>query len=118
MSLNSFAVHTKRFKKVTHYPILTLLVAEDDILVREELEELAKNFPERFSLHYTLDRPPTDWAYSSGFITKSMLEKHCLFNKSYKDTQVFICGPPPMIKFACKPNLVELGFKDKDVVIF
>mmetsp|Transcript_12788 Transcript_12788/g.16193 ORF Transcript_12788/g.16193 Transcript_12788/m.16193 type:complete len:138 (+) Transcript_12788:436-849(+) len=30
---------------------------EDDILVREELESLVKEFPCRFKLHYTFDRP-------------------------------------------------------------
>lgn len=29
---------------------------EDDILLREELEELAEKFPQKFKLWYTLDR--------------------------------------------------------------
>lgn len=91
---------------------------EDDILVRPELETLAAQFPERFSLHYTLDRPPTGWKYSSGFINKEMLKKYCLFNNSCKNTQVFMCGPPPMLKFACVPNLIELGFTEKEFVSF
>eukprot|EP00529_Nitzschia_sp_RCC80_P029819 CAMPEP_0113518708 /NCGR_PEP_ID=MMETSP0014_2-20120614/43100_1 /TAXON_ID=2857 /ORGANISM="Nitzschia sp." /LENGTH=307 /DNA_ID=CAMNT_0000416317 /DNA_START=90 /DNA_END=1013 /DNA_ORIENTATION=- /assembly_acc=CAM_ASM_000159 len=86
---------------------------EDDILVRDELEGLAKEFPDRFKLHYTLDRPPKVWAYSAGFISKEMLQEYMLFNGSSKDTQVFMCGPPPMIKFACLPNLTELGFTEK-----
>lgn len=92
--------------------------AEEDILVREELESLQNEFKGQFSLHYTLDRPPASWGYSSGFISKEMIEKHCLFNNSSKDTQVFICGPPPMVKFACKPNLEEVGFTSKEMVIF
>jgi cytochrome-b5 reductase len=94
--------------------------AEDDILVREELESLVKDFPDRFQLHYTLDRPPEDgsWKYSTGFITKEMLQKHMLFNGSPKNTQVFMCGPPPMIKFACVPNLTELGFTEEDMFAF
>jgi len=95
-----------------------LKTAENDILVREELETLAAKFPDRFSLHYTLDRPPEGWKYSSGFINKEMIEKHCLFQNSSKNTQVFMCGPPPMIKFACQPNLEQLGFTDKEMVIF
>ncbi|VFV38844.1 nadh-cytochrome b5 reductase 2-like [Lynx pardinus] len=31
---------------------------EEDILVRKELEEVARTHPEQFSLWYTLDRPP------------------------------------------------------------
>ena len=93
--------------------------AEDDILVRPELEALAKEFPHRFQLHYTLDRPPTEgWMYSTGFITKEMIERYCLFGHSPKQTQVLMCGPPPMIKFACVPNLEALGFTEHDWVIF
>mmetsp|Transcript_2460 Transcript_2460/g.3357 ORF Transcript_2460/g.3357 Transcript_2460/m.3357 type:complete len:318 (+) Transcript_2460:191-1144(+) len=89
--------------------------SEDDILVREELEALVKEYPTRFKLHYTLDRPPTDgsWKYSSGFINKDMVEKNVLREgASVTDTQVLMCGPPPMIKFACLPNLKELGLDE------
>jgi cytochrome-b5 reductase len=82
--------------------------SEDDILVREELEALAKEYPDRFSLHYTLDRPPTDgWKYSTGFIDKNMIEKHVLKGAG-ASTQVLMCGPPPMLKFACIPALEQL----------
>lgn len=93
---------------------------EDDILVREELESFVSDFPDRFKLHYTVDRPPEtgEWNYSTGFISKDMIEKHCLFDGSSKDTEVFMCGPPPMIKFACLPNLKELGFTDKNWFVF
>jgi cytochrome-b5 reductase len=93
--------------------------SEDDILVRKELEAVAKEFPDRFQLHYTVDQAPaTGWKYSTGFISKDMIEKHCLFKNTSKNTQVFMCGPPPMIKFACIPSLTELGFTDKDWVVF
>lgn len=92
---------------------------EDDILVRKELESLVKDYPNQFKLHYTVDKPPeTGWEYSNGFISKEMIEEFCLFNGSAKDTQVFMCGPPPMIKFACLPNLKELGFTNKNWFIF
>ena len=26
------------------------------------------------------------------------------------DTQILMCGPPPMINFACIPNLEKLGY--------
>lgn len=95
------------------------LQAEDDILVRKELESLVKDYPNQFKLHYTVDKPPeTGWEYSNGFISKEMIEEFCLFNGSAKDTQVFMCGPPPMIKFACLPNLKELGFTNKNWFIF
>jgi len=93
---------------------LSLLFAnqtEDDILVREELEELAKKCPEQFKLHYTLDNPPEEnWKHSSGFINKDMIQTH--LPASNDSTLIILCGPPPMIKYACVPNLTELGFKE------
>mmetsp|Transcript_41854 Transcript_41854/g.47561 ORF Transcript_41854/g.47561 Transcript_41854/m.47561 type:complete len:304 (+) Transcript_41854:145-1056(+) len=92
---------------------------EDDILVREELEDFATKYPERFQLHYTLDRPPsTNWKGGTGFITKDMLEKHLFVKDGKKKIQTFMCGPPPMIKYACLPNLKELGFTEKDWFCF
>ena len=89
---------------------------EDDILVREELESLAKEFPDRFKLHYTLDRPPSEnWAYSTGFINKEMVQNHVLRSGvDTKDTQVLMCGPPPMLKFACIPALTELSIDENN----
>jgi cytochrome-b5 reductase len=113
---------------------------EDDILVRTELETLQRNFPTRFSLWYTIDRytPPTTttsttpdtndatttttttkvWKYDIGFITSTMIEQHLVFPKSVRDTQFFMCGPPPMIKFACLPALQALGYTEKDWITF
>lgn len=31
---------------------------------------------------------------------------------------VLLCGPPPMIKFACRPALQELGFGEDQVIEF
>jgi len=84
---------------------------EDDILVREELEALAKAYPARFKLHYTLDRPPEGWKFSSGFINQEMLEKTMPPAAADGSSQILMCGPPPMLKFACLPNLEKMGFK-------
>ncbi|XP_023323191.1 NADH-cytochrome b5 reductase 3 [Eurytemora carolleeae] len=90
---------------------LSLLLAnqtEEDILLRKELEEVQKENPDRFKLWYTVDRPGPDWSYSSGFINAEMIEK-ALFPPS-SDNLVLLCGPPPMINFACIPNLDKLGY--------
>jgi NAD(P)H-flavin reductase len=36
-------------------------IAEQDILIREELDALAHKHPERFRLHYVLNQPPEGW---------------------------------------------------------
>jgi len=90
---------------------LSLLFAnqtEEDILLRNELEEVQKNHPDRFKLWYTVDRPGEGWKYSSGFVNAEMIEK-ALFPPS-GDNLVLLCGPPPMINFACNPNLDKLGY--------
>eukprot|EP00804_Cyclotella_cryptica_P016755 CCRYP_002054-RA/>CCRYP_002054-RA protein AED:0.10 eAED:0.10 QI:242/1/1/1/1/1/2/39/314 len=91
---------------------------EDDILVRKELEECLEKYPIRFKLHYTLDRPPANWKHSTGFITKEMIDTHLPKCASDGSTQILMCGPPPMIKFACIPNLEALGFKNTDYFVF
>jgi len=88
-------------------------------LLRTELELLAKEYPTRFKIHYTVDRPPASgWKYSTGFINKEMLEKCMPTSATDGSTQILMCGPPPMIKFACLPNLEALGFKDTDHFTF
>jgi cytochrome-b5 reductase len=86
--------------------------------VRPELEAIAKKHPDRFQLHYTLDNPPNAWAYSTGFISKDMIAKYLYTPDASKKIQIFMCGPPPMIKFACYPNLEALGFTDGDWFTF
>jgi len=96
---------------------LSLLFAnqtEDDILVREMLEEQARLHPERFKLWYTVDRPPKEWNYSTGFIDEDMLKTH--MPPPSEETVILMCGPPPMIKYACKANLDKLGY-DKDAQV-
>lgn len=98
---------------ITTASLLFANQTEEDILVREELEALARDFPERFQLHYTLDRPPAVWKGSTGFVDKNMIQKYVLKNGSIDSTQILMCGPPGMIKFACLPNLQELGLDEK-----
>lgn len=107
-------------KDSTKVSLLYANQTEDDILVREELEELVRDHPNQFRLHYTLDHPPNDkWKYSKGFITKDMIENE-LFSSSCdkSDMQVLMCGPPPMIKFACIPNLEALGVSADNMFTF
>lgn len=84
---------------------------EKDILLREELDDLAKKYPEKFKLWYTIDSSGDGWAYSTGHINADMISEH-MFPPS-PDTIVLMCGPPPMINFACNPNLDKLGYDPK-----
>ncbi|XP_075972281.1 NADH-cytochrome b5 reductase 2 isoform X4 [Anticarsia gemmatalis] len=84
---------------------------EEDILLRNELEKYQTEYPDKFKLWYTLDRPNEEWKYSKGFINDEMIREH-LFPAT-DDCLVLMCGPPPMINFACTPALEKLGFKEQ-----
>ncbi|XP_065169603.1 NADH-cytochrome b5 reductase 2 isoform X2 [Atheta coriaria] len=103
---------TKDPSDKTELRLLFANQTEKDILVRQELEQVAKDFPQQFKLWYTLDTPGDGWKYSSGFVNDVMLKEH--FFEPSKDTLNVMCGPPPMINYACLPNLEKLGH-DKEM---
>jgi len=99
------------FKDASDSTELWLLYANqtpDDILLRKELEQVKKEHPDRFHLWYTVDRPTSDWKYSAGFVNAEMIESH--LPKPDDDTLILMCGPPPMVNFACNPALDSLGY--------
>ncbi|XP_077194002.1 NADH-cytochrome b5 reductase 3 isoform X2 [Paroedura picta] len=81
---------------------------EQDILLRPELEEIQAQHPDRFKLWYTLDRASEGWDYSRGFVNQEMLKDH--MPPPAEDVLILMCGPPPMIQYACIPNLDKLGY--------
>jgi len=89
---------------------------EKDILLREEIEDIQRQYPTRFSFMYTLDRPGEEWKYETGFINQSMIESHMPLPSD--DSMVLICGPPPMVKFACMPNLEKAGHKESRIFVY
>uniref|UniRef100_A0A8C5LE68 NADH-cytochrome b5 reductase n=1 Tax=Jaculus jaculus TaxID=51337 RepID=A0A8C5LE68_JACJA len=96
--------------------MMSLLFAnqtEEDILLRKELEEIARTHVDQFNLWYTLDRPPIGWKYSSGFITADMIKEH--LPPPEKSTLILVCGPPALIQSAAHPNLELLGYT-KDMI--
>ena len=118
--LHHIFIHDANVDTKTQVHLIYANQTEDDILVRKELEALQLQFPTRFSLWYTVDRAPdgNDWNYDVGFINPAMIEKHLLFPKTVTDTQFVMCGPPPMIKFACLPALQSFGYSEKDWIVY
>ncbi|GJN03749.1 hypothetical protein PR202_ga21225 [Eleusine coracana subsp. coracana] len=84
---------------------------EDDILLRDELDRWAKEYPDRLKVWYVIDqvkRPEDGWKYSVGFVTEAILRENV--PEGGDDTLALACGPPPMIQFAIKPNLEKLKY--------
>ncbi|PSN61011.1 hypothetical protein BS50DRAFT_681221 [Corynespora cassiicola Philippines] len=87
--------------------------AEDDILLRAELESFARRYPKNLKLWYMLDNPPDAWAYGKGFVTSDVIKEK--LPPADSDTKIMLCGPPGMIN-ASKKALVSLGFKEPGAV--
>lgn len=62
----------------------------EDILLKVELDELARAHPTRFTVFYVLNNPPSGWNGGSGFVSKDQIEKH-LPNSSH-DIKILLCG--------------------------
>ncbi|KAL0359747.1 UNVERIFIED_CONTAM: NADH--cytochrome reductase 1 [Sesamum angustifolium] len=82
-------------------------VTYDDILLKDELDSLAKNYPQRFKVYYVLNQPPEVWNGGVGFVSKEMIQAQCPPPAS--DIQILRCGPPPMNK-AMAAHLDALGY--------
>ncbi|KAE9609005.1 hypothetical protein Lal_00020447 [Lupinus albus] len=85
---------------------------EDDILLREELDDWSKKY-DRFKVWYVVQESIREgWEYSVGFITESVMREH--LPEASDDTLALTCGPPPMIQFAVQPNLEKFGYDIKN----
>ncbi|KAK9715872.1 hypothetical protein RND81_06G195600 [Saponaria officinalis] len=94
-------------KDQTKVHLIYANVTYDDILLKEELDHLAKTYPDRFSVYYVLNQPPEGWKGGVGFVSKEMIKEHCPLPAA--DIQILRCGPPPMNK-AMAAHLEELGY--------
>ncbi|NP_001130241.1 ferric-chelate reductase (NADH)1 [Zea mays] len=82
-------------------------VTYEDILLKDELDDMAKTYPGRFKIYYVLNQPPENWNGGVGFVSKEMIQSHC--PAPAEDIQILRCGPPPMNK-AMAAHLDELNY--------
>lgn len=99
----------KRPNDNTQLALLYANQSEDDILLRDELDVLAAKHQDLFKVWYTVDRATDSWKFSVGFVNDKMIQDN-LFPPS-SDTITLMCGPPPMINFACLPSLEKLNYE-------
>ncbi|TDH69057.1 hypothetical protein CCR75_004917 [Bremia lactucae] len=92
----------------TEFYLLFANQTEADILCRDEIEAMAANHG-NVKIWYTVDKASDGWQYSTGFVSADMIKQH--LPPASSDVQIFMCGPPPMLKFAVLPALEELGFQ-------
>eukprot|EP00188_Purpureofilum_apyrenoidigerum_P000899 Plantae.Rhodophyta-Purpureofilum_apyrenoidigerum.ctg14581.p1 GENE.Plantae.Rhodophyta-Purpureofilum_apyrenoidigerum.ctg14581~~Plantae.Rhodophyta-Purpureofilum_apyrenoidigerum.ctg14581.p1 ORF type:complete len:873 (-),score=188.10 Plantae.Rhodophyta-Purpureofilum_apyrenoidigerum.ctg14581:251-2869(-) len=116
----AYQVIKKVLKDKTDKTELFLLFANqapEEVLLREELDQMAKDH-ENFHLWYTVDRVAegAEWNYSIGFVTEEMIRSK--LPAPGDDTFIGMCGPPPMIQYACLPNLEKVGHSVDQYVQF
>jgi len=102
--------------------------SEDDILLKAQLDELAKRHS-NFKVYYIVDKAKSaNWKGGSGYISKEIIQKHIAAPSN--DTLVLVCGPPAFYEVVSggktpdykqgevKGYLKELGYNEEQVFKF
>ncbi|KAK5700917.1 hypothetical protein LTR97_005435 [Elasticomyces elasticus] len=90
----------------------------EDILCKTELDSSAKDNETKCQLMYTLTKPPDDWEGMRGRIAAPLLKEHAdraMFGEG--EAMVLICGPEALEK-SVHEALLEIGWKDDDLLLF
>jgi nitrate reductase (NAD(P)H) len=88
----------------------------EDILCKEELDDLSSGNGHRCKILHTLTGAPAEWQGLRGRITGKLVEEHCLQDK-HKETLVLICGPEALEK-SMHTALREQGWDDDQLMFF
>ncbi|KAK4238571.1 hypothetical protein C8A03DRAFT_43688 [Achaetomium macrosporum] len=91
----------------TEVDLIFANVTEQDILLKEDLDQLARE-DKGFRVHYVLDKPPAGWTGGVGYVTAEMIQKW--LPKPADDVKILLCGPPPMVS-GLKKATESLGFR-------
>eukprot|EP00878_Enallax_costatus_P004942 GHUV01005198.1.p1 GENE.GHUV01005198.1~~GHUV01005198.1.p1 ORF type:complete len:307 (+),score=67.97 GHUV01005198.1:76-921(+) len=96
-------------KDTTKISLIFGNLTADDILIKQELDDLTASHPDRFSVYHVLNTPPENWTGGSGFISKDMIQQRLA--PPAADVMVLSCGPKPMCD-AMKGYLDDLGYTE------
>jgi len=64
---------------------------EEDILLRKQIDAIAAEH-KNITVHYSVDKPSSDWKGFGGFVTKETLQK-ILPGAEHEDILIYVCGP-------------------------
>lgn len=91
----------------TKISLVSANVKEEDILLRAELDAMARDHPGQFSVYYVLNDPPEGWAGGIGYVTADIIKER--LPPPAEDIKILRCGPPGMNK-AVAGQLEALGY--------
>lgn len=86
----------------------------EDILCKDELDELCTGNDHKGQVIYTLSKPGNNWTGLKGRINRELLQQNI---RNDGQTMVLICGPEALEKSVHK-ILLDDGWKDSDLVFF
>ena len=92
-----FDSETPSADKDSKFTLIFANTTEEDILFKDELDNLQKEHPERFNVHYVLEKPPQGWTGHTGYVTEE-LAKDLLPKPDFESSIIFVCGPPPFME--------------------
>ena len=92
---------------LTKVSLLYANETENDILLKEELDEMAEKYP-HLQIHYVVHYPTDTWTGDVGYITKDQMSEY--LPEYSDDNRLLICGPDEMNKLALQ-YARELGWK-------
>ena len=84
----------------------------DSVTFREEIASLKTRL--NLQVVYVIEKPPTGWDGEAGFLNETILKKHLNQPWFSSGTEVFLCGPVPMMK-AVEKALQSAGFPEKQI---
>jgi nitrate reductase (NAD(P)H) len=96
---------------------------ESSILLREDLDNFAKEHGDSFEIQHILSHPSDNWKGEKGHVDEDKIKKYSYApeKESGKKNVVFLCGPPAMIQKAAMPALRDwvssLCFMCEDTLI-
>lgn len=92
---------------LTKVSLLYANETENDILLKEELDEMAEKYP-HLQIHYVVHYPTDTWTGDVGYITKDQMNRY--LPEYSEDNRLLICGPDGMNNLALQ-YAKELGWK-------
>ncbi|KAH0552886.1 NADH-cytochrome b5 reductase [Trichoglossum hirsutum] len=91
----------------TEIDLIFANVNVEDILLKDDLDQLAKEDP-GFRVYYVLNNPPQKWDGGVGFVTPEIIKSH--LPAPAADIKILVCGPLPMVS-AMKKATESLGYQ-------
>ncbi|KAI8903678.1 hypothetical protein DFJ77DRAFT_441879 [Powellomyces hirtus] len=102
-------------------------IAEEDILMKDYFDSIAKKHSDRLQVRYVLEKPPIGWRGETGYINEQLIKQVA---PQPGEGKIFICGPNQMLQAISGAKakdftqgeiggvLKKLGYKEADVYKF